>query len=285
MRLDKVWDAATHWALYLDVSPNVASQGVTTGRCCIAGGCHRALVGVCSWSLLAGRPLVRSGGVVSPRGLMDGEQTTTACRRAVATAFTLAAAAAVLTVSQPAQASTAAGPGSHCVAAAPHVRAAAAPVPRCFTSFAAAVRYATNGRVQLSNARNARAVSAAELSVGSTQPLATGPISIMYADYNFGGSSFIWTGSACTSSNSYANGSMPSGWNDRVGSVRTYLNCRNDLYWDVNYGPPGVSHRRQPQSGQPRGHERPCVVADMARVRPCPEVTAPGPAFRPAEFR
>lgn len=60
----------------------------------------------------------------------------------------------------------------------------------------------------------------------------------MYADYNFGGSSYIWTGSPCTSSNSYANKSMPSGWNDRVGSVRTYLNCRNDLYWDVNYGPP-----------------------------------------------
>lgn len=122
--------------------------------------------------------------------------------------------------------------GHNCVQAAAHAGEASA-AAICFTRFDDAVSFATGGTVHLANAATSRQVTATELA--SASPLASGIISIMYADYNFGGDSHIWTGATCTSTNSYQNPSMPSGWNDRVGSVRTYLNCKNDLYYDPNY--------------------------------------------------
>jgi hypothetical protein len=31
---------------------------------------------------------------------------------------------------------------------------------------------------------------------------------------------------------------MPSGWNDTIGSVRTYSGCNQDMYYNANYGQP-----------------------------------------------
>ena len=144
------------------------------------------------------------------------------------------ACAASLVFMAPAHAASesASSKGTACVQAASQ-EGASVTTPHCFARFDDAISFATGGTVHLQNAASARAVSAAELAPAGVA--ATAPISIMYADYQFGGDSYIWTGTTCTSSNSYASPSMPSGWDNRVGSVRTYQNCRNDLYYDTGY--------------------------------------------------
>ena len=129
-------------------------------------------------------------------------------------------------------AAAASSSGGNCVQAAPHVGQLSAPAV-CFTRFDDAIAYATGGAVRISGAAT-RLVSAAELAPAIA--LGSSPISIMYTDTSFGGSSYTWVGTTCTSTNSYADPSMPSGWNDQVESVRTYQNCKNDFYQNASYG-------------------------------------------------
>jgi hypothetical protein len=131
--------------------------------------------------------------------------------------------------------------GAHCVqAATPIVGPAGSPV--CFARFDAAISFATGGKVNLADAASSRLVTSADL-VGAS-PLTGSPISIMYANTAYGGDSFTWTGTACTSTHSYAEPSMPAGWNDRVGSMHVYQNCNNTLYADSSYGGASVSSGR-----------------------------------------
>jgi hypothetical protein len=131
--------------------------------------------------------------------------------------------------------------GSNCVQAATPVGGTPGS-PVCFASFDAAISFATGGQVHLVDAASSRLVTPAELAGAS--PLTGLPISIMYADAGYGGASFTWTGTACTTTHSYAEPSMPSGWNDRVGSMHVYQNCNNTLYTDVSYGGASVSSGR-----------------------------------------
>jgi hypothetical protein len=139
----------------------------------------------------------------------------------------------------------AAGPlptsGTHCVQAATPVGGSPGS-PVCFARFDDAISFATGGQVHLVDAASSRLVTPAELVVPS--PLTGLPISIMYADAGYGGASFTWTGTACTTTHSYAEPSMPSGWNDRVGSMHVYQNCNNTLYADISYGGASVSSGR-----------------------------------------
>jgi hypothetical protein len=163
------------------------------------------------------------------------------------TRFTLIIAGTALAAAPiigPAQDAVAAGnlptSGTNCVQAATPVGGLPGS-PVCFDRFDDAISFATGGQVHLLDAAASRLVTPADL-VGAS-PL-TSPISIMYADAGYGGASFTWTGTACTSTHSYAEPSMPSGWNDRVGSMHVYQNCNNTLYADINYGGASVSSGR-----------------------------------------
>jgi Peptidase inhibitor family I36 len=123
--------------------------------------------------------------------------------------------------------------GANCVEAAAQVGDQPG-TPVCFARFDDAISFATGGQVQLADAAVSRAVSADELA--GLSPDVDSPISIMYADTNYGGASYTWTGAACTATHSYADPGMPSGWNDRVSSMLVYQNCTNRLYVDASYG-------------------------------------------------
>jgi hypothetical protein len=114
--------------------------------------------------------------------------------------------------------------------------------PVCFARFDDAISFATGSQVHLVDAESSRLVTPDELAGAS--PLTGLPISIMYADAGYGGASFTWTGTACTTTHSYAEPSMPSGWNDRVSSMHVYQNCNNTLYADISYGGASVSSGR-----------------------------------------
>ena len=161
-------------------------------------------------------------------------------RATVIVAVCGAASSAILTTAPAASAATPAAE-THCVQAATPIGGAAQPAV-CFSRFDDAIAYATGGKVRLANASGSRAVTSAELS--GLSPLTSSPISIMYADASYGGSSYTWTGTACTSTHGYADPGMPSGWNDRVGSMHVYQNCDNTLYADSSYGGASISSGR-----------------------------------------
>jgi hypothetical protein len=70
----------------------------------------------------------------------------------------------------------------------------------------------------------------------SVSPLTSYVLSIDYVNANYGGSSFIWYGGATCASTSYAQPTMPSGWNDVVSSFRTYSGCLVDHFENTYYG-------------------------------------------------
>ena len=65
-------------------------------------------------------------------------------------------------------------------------------------------------------------------------------IGIDYEHANYGGASLMWTAPnpvGCNTGFSYASASMPSGWNDRVSSAKTYGGCSTNIhYQDASFG-------------------------------------------------
>src|SRR5580765_2378544 len=126
-------------------------------------------------------------------------------------------------------------PHSYCVV---DVSKAAAP-KHCFTTFAASISFATNGRVHLSNAATARNVSAKELATASPSditPDTTYVLSIFFQYTNYGGDTLTSTGTGVCGY--WQMSSMPSGWNDKPSSLRNYSGCAATLFWDVGFGQP-----------------------------------------------
>src|SRR5579872_2853941 len=112
----------------------------------------------------------------------------------------------------------------------------ARPAPACYATFAAAIRAATRGRVNLPPHTAAGSVTPDQLDQAPPAARANYVISIDYKQPNFTGRSLTWYGtSKCGSF--YAK-SMPSGWNDAVQSVQTYSGCASTLYWNNNFGQP-----------------------------------------------
>lgn len=63
-------------------------------------------------------------------------------------------------------------------------------------------------------------------------------LGIDYVDWHYSGSSFTWYGSAiCSSSRSYTQATMPSGWNDVISSAVNYpySNCGNWYHYQHSY--------------------------------------------------
>jgi len=109
----------------------------------------------------------------------------------------------------------------------------------CFTTFAASIRFATGGKIQLADATHARRVSEAELygaTAATRAPNTTYVLSVDYHDSGFQGSTFTWYQSSTCGA--FQASSMPSGWNDQISSVIAYSGCATTLFWDSGFGKP-----------------------------------------------
>lgn len=117
----------------------------------------------------------------------------------------------------------AAGGAAHCVVTATPNMERPTLDTKCFDTFARSVSYATGGKVKVApGQRTLESVPALEAST---------VVGIEYKDSNFGGASLILnastTGFVCTGG-AYVNfGSMPSGWDNTIGSARSYSGCKS----------------------------------------------------------
>jgi hypothetical protein len=99
--------------------------------------------------------------------------------------------------------------------------------PHCFASFQAAQRRAI-GRAP---AAFARAADGDVIAASTT-------ISIDYDGANFSGATLTWSvpTAGCAAGFSYSAASMPSGWNDRVSSSRSFAGCSTNRHFhDSNF--------------------------------------------------
>ena len=80
----------------------------------------------------------------------------------------------------------------------------------------------------------------ASTSLAPDTALTSTVVSIVYADTGYGGASYVLSESTTTAgcSTGWAFGftSMPSGWNDRVSSFRSYAGCSTAIFENTNYG-------------------------------------------------
>ena len=114
----------------------------------------------------------------------------------------------------------------------------------CFGTYRAAVAYGTGGRVTDAplSARAAaldpgfaRTMSA----LPAALPAASTLLGTEYADANFGGASLSLFGAGRCDNSSDADfrfASLPAGWNDRITSFRSFSNCAQQLFRNINFG-------------------------------------------------
>jgi hypothetical protein len=131
-------------------------------------------------------------------------------------------------------AASSSGKQQHCIVEALAVGSASTSSVRCYATFAAAIKAATSGRVNLQDATTSKRVSSVELTAGPDSATSTYVLSVDYHDSNFSGSTFTWY--ASLPCGYYQTGSMPSGWNDVVSSVAAYSGCATTLYQNSNFG-------------------------------------------------
>jgi hypothetical protein len=124
--------------------------------------------------------------------------------------------------------------GQNCVAQAEPAGSMATPTATCYSSFSAAIRAATGGRVRLAATARPGSITPEMIDAWNAGPAVSFVLSVDYKDANFGGSSLTWTQS--TDCGKFQAASMPSGWNDTVSSLVTSTDCANTLYQNVNFG-------------------------------------------------
>jgi hypothetical protein len=142
-----------------------------------------------------------------------------------------------------AESATAAAPAP--ATAAPHCAlVAGSTTARCFATYRAAVAYGTGGQVTDApvSARSA-ALDPTFARTISALPTVTAAASVLlgteYANANFGGSSLSLFGAGqCDNSSDvdFRFASLPSGWNDRISSFRSFSNCAQQLFRNTNFG-------------------------------------------------
>lgn len=121
-----------------------------------------------------------------------------------------------------------------CVARAQLAESKPAPTMTCYSTFAASIRAATSGRINLPASAKPGSLTPHQLNAGLPGPNTTYVLSIDWTDTGFTGSSLTWE--QTSKCGSFQASSMPSGWNDVVESVETFSGCANTLYADVNFG-------------------------------------------------
>ncbi len=124
--------------------------------------------------------------------------------------------------------------GQDCVAQAEPAGSMATPTATCYSSFSAAIRAATGGRVRLPATATPASVTPKMIDAWNAAPATTFILSIDYKDANFMGGSFTWT--QTSDCGNFQAASMQPGWNDVISSLVTSTNCANSLYQNVNFG-------------------------------------------------
>jgi len=88
---------------------------------------------------------------------------------------------------------------------------------------------------------------------------------IFYENINWTGARLIYYGSSsCTTTLSdadFSKSAMPTGWNDRVSSIRDYASCDIKLYKDINFGGASTGWIN---AGSTPGYNRPASWNDQA---------------------
>jgi hypothetical protein len=128
-------------------------------------------------------------------------------------------------------------PTKHCIAQLeplkPGEKASEMSEATCFDSFSDAIYAATGGAVRL-----AATVQPGDVTQEMLAPASQTVISIDYRDPNYQGSTFVWyvnNSYGCNTGWSYANPTMPSGWNDVVSSAHSYGGCNNNPHYEHTY--------------------------------------------------
>jgi hypothetical protein len=107
----------------------------------------------------------------------------------------------------------------------------------CFGSFADLIGELSGGTVQVSKGTSVLTdAQRAQLAIG---PTATYVIGQLFENLNYGGDDKLITASGDCDTNSdvdYYLGSMPSGWNDRVSSFKSYGLCATRIWENTNFG-------------------------------------------------
>lgn len=162
----------------------------------------------------------------------------------VAGTLTLAPAASAATIGD-------ATTGAHCVQQALAPGHTVPQAPHCFATWAESVAYTTGGRVQLPSTAVFKPNATDAASQQQNAQIAKAEIannvytlSVEYRDYNYGGQTTQFTWSADCTGAIYWWSSMPSGWNDDIGSSKAYSNC-TAIHYDnsgatATYIPPGA---------------------------------------------
>jgi hypothetical protein len=155
------------------------------------------------------------------------------------------AAAPVRTSGDTAESATAAArppatAGPHCALVAGADRSL-----RCFATFRAAVAFGTGGRIADAPASATAAALdpafATQVRTTAEAPastLASVLVGIEYADANFRGATLsLYAGGSCDNSSDvdYRFASLPSGWNDRITSFKSFSNCAQQLFRSINF--------------------------------------------------
>ena len=159
-------------------------------------------------------------------------------RTAASVAAFAIAGLAILAAPTPAQASGPEDGGMHCVARATQ----ATPEAVCFPTFAAALQFASGGRLTTgpkNDAELAAKVNAANDEANRLNASAFDTvISIEYTSTGWVGSELIWlgTGNCSTSTGNidYEIDTMPAGWVNVISSFRTFANCW-DQHWEDTF--------------------------------------------------
>jgi hypothetical protein len=128
--------------------------------------------------------------------------------------------------------------------AAPHCAlVAGSTTARCFGTYRAAVAYGTGGRVaDAPVSARAAALDPAFARTMDTLPAATAASVLLGTEYvnaNFGGASLSLFGAGrCDDSADvdFRFASLPAGWNDRITSFRSFSNCAQQLFRNINFG-------------------------------------------------
>ena len=129
--------------------------------------------------------------------------------------------------------------GQNCVAQAEPAGNTATPTATCYSSFSAAIRAATAGRVRLPATARPGSVTPKMIDAWNAGPAVSFVLSVDYKDANFSGGSLTWTQQ--TDCGNFQVASMPPGWNDVVSSLVTSTDCANTLYQNTNFGGMTVS--------------------------------------------
>jgi hypothetical protein len=111
----------------------------------------------------------------------------------------------------------------------------------CFGSFRSAIAYATGGQIADAPESATQAATDPAFTAKLDEPstLNSAVLGLEYADVNYGGGSLTLsapTGCDNSSDVDWQFASLPSSWNDRISSFRSFSNCIQRLFRNVNFG-------------------------------------------------